>query len=50
MRNKPTMYNLIKVASEAELTPEELIAIVDKDESCDIDKKELLDFIEKWAA
>ena len=31
------------------MTPEELIAMADKDDSCALSKKELMDFIEKWA-
>ena len=45
MNNKPNMYNLIRVANGQQMTPEELIAIADKDNSCDLSKKELMAFL-----
>ena len=49
MREKPSMFNLIKIAAEQELTAEELIAIADKNDDCALSKEELIGFLEKWA-
>lgn len=43
------MTNLIRISNESKLTPEELISIIDKNESCDFDEQEMMTFIEKWA-
>ena len=47
--NKPSMYNLIRISNNSGLTPEELISVLDKNNSCDMDEKELISFIEKWS-
>ena len=47
--NKPTMTNLIRISNESNLTPEELISIIDKNDSCTFDEAEMMVFIEKWA-
>lgn len=49
-QNKPTMTNLIRVSNESNMTPEELISVIDKNESCDFDEAEMITFIEKWAS
>ena len=43
------MYNLIRISNNSGLTPEELISVLDKNNSCDMDEKELISFIEKWS-
>ena len=47
--NKPTMFNLIKISNNSGLSPEELISIIDKDDSCDLDEQEMLAFLDRWA-
>ena len=49
MREKPSMFNLIRIAIEQEMTAEELIAIADKNDDCALSKDELIGFLEKWA-
>ena len=44
------MVNLIKLASGSGMTPEEIISVPDTNDSCDMDKDELITFLEKWAA
>ena len=43
------MYNLIRISNNSGLTPEELISVLDTNNSCDMDEKELISFIEKWS-
>ena len=49
MGSEVSFTNVITAAVEKELSPEELIQIVDTDKNCRMSKDELLDFLRKWA-
>ena len=49
MNSNISITSLIRVSEENHLTPEELISVMDKDYSCDLNQQELTGFVEKWA-